>query len=215
MNFIDKEIENYCIKKSSGPSSLCEEIQNYTFDNEHWSVMLTGKLEASILGFFLRITDAKRVLEFGTYTGYSALAMAENLPEDGEVVTLERDPRIQNIAKGFWERSPHGTKIKPLRGEGLELLDKIEGLFDFIFIDADKINYQKYLDFSLQKLNPRGMIAIDNTLWSGKVISDNQEESTIAIRKLNDGLAKREDLYCSLLPIRDGIFLIQKKEDLL
>lgn len=212
MNFIDEKLEEYCISKSSLPSSDCEEIQKYTLENEHWSVMLTGKMEASFLGFLIRLINAKRVLEFGTFTGYSALSMAENLPEDGEIITLERDPRLHKLSREFWDKSPHGSKIKSHLGDALNILEKVEGNFDFAFIDADKVNYLNYLNFTLERLNPNGMIAIDNVLWSGKVLGDDQDKSTVAIRKLNDHLANREDLYITMLPIRDGITLIQKRK---
>lgn len=211
MKFIDERLEEYCILKSSTPSDDCQKIQDYTLKNEHWSQMLTGMLEGSFLGFLLRMINAKRVLEFGTYTGYSALAMAENIAENGVIFSIDKDARIQKIAQEFWDKSKHGHKIKAISSDGLKSLEKLEGNFDFVFIDADKINYQNYLNFSLDRLNSGGIMAIDNVLWSGKVITDDNEKSTIAIRELNDHLEKREDLYKTLVPIRDGIFLIQKK----
>ncbi len=210
MKFIEPKLEEYCIEKSSAPSDDCDKIQKYTLKEEHWSQMLTGKMEASFIGFLLRIIKAKRVLEFGTYTGYSALAMAENLPTDGEVVTIEIDKRIQAVAQGFWDKSQHGKKITSLLTTGLEAFEQIQGNFDFVFIDADKVNYMSYFKFSLERLNQGGIIAVDNVLWSGKVITDDDEKSTIAIRELNDYIASRNDIYKTLTPIRDGIFLIQK-----
>ncbi len=210
MNFIDKEIENYCVDKSSWPSSLCQSIQDYTLDQEHWSQMLTGKMEASFLGFLIRAIGATRVLEFGTFTGYSALSMAENLPEHGEIITIDNDSRIQKIAQGFWDKSAHGKKIKPILSNGIEALEKIQGEFDFVFIDADKVNYKNYLSFSLSRLSKKGIVALDNMLWSGRVLTNEQEKSTQAIKELNDYIASRDDLFKTLLPIRDGIFLVQK-----
>ena len=212
MKFIDPAIEEYCINKSTIPDGVCEEIQKYTLENEHWSVMLTGAMEGSFLGFLLRLNKAKRVLEFGTFTGYSALAMAQSLPEDGQVITFDKDARLHKLSREFWAKSVHGKKITGILGHAVEEMDKLEGEFDFVFIDADKVNYKKYLDFSLSRLSTKGMIAIDNVLWSGRVVTDeDQEKSTIALREINDYLASREDLYVTLTPIRDGIFLIQKR----
>lgn len=210
MKFIDEKIEQYCVEKSSTPSSNCDEIQKYTLEKEHWAQMLTGKMEASFIGFLIRSHSVKRVLEFGTFTGYSALAMAESLPQSGEVVTLDKDPRVQEVAKSFWKKSPHGNKITPLLGEAQDLLSNIKGSFDLIFIDADKVNYLNYLKYSLEKLSKGGIILIDNVLWSGKVIGDDQSKSTQAIREVNDYIQSSKNLYSTLLPIRDGIFLVQK-----
>ncbi len=212
MKFIEPALENYCIEKSTKPSKVCEEIKEYTLKNEAASVMLTGEMEASFLGFFIRLIGAKRVLEFGTFTGYSALAMAENLPDDGEVITMDKDPRILQLAQSFWNKSPHGKKIAVMAGDAHENMLKIKGEFDFVFIDADKGGYMNYLKYSLEKLSPKGMIAIDNVLWSGKVITDDNETSTRNIRKVNDFVAAHPELYATLVPIRDGIFIIQKKK---
>jgi caffeoyl-CoA O-methyltransferase len=212
MKFIDPAIEEYCIDKSTKPDGVCEEIQKYTLENEHWSVMLTGPMEGSFIGFLLRLNNSKRVLEFGTFTGYSALAMAQNLPEDGEVITFDKDVRLHKLSREFWDKSAHGKNITGICGNAVEEMEKLEGEFDFVFIDADKVNYKNYLDFSLSRLSEKGMIAIDNVLWSGRVVTDeDQEKSTIALREINDYLAGRDDLYVTLAPIRDGLFLVQRK----
>lgn len=216
MQLIDREIENYCIEKSNRPSSDCDKIENYTRSNVHGSQMLIGKMEASILGFFLRSINAKRVLELGTFTGYSALTMAENLPIDGEVITLDVNEKTVDLAKKFWNDSKHGYKIKSILGEAIKIIPTLEGKFDLVFIDADKRNYQNYLEMVLPKLTHNGMIVIDNVLWSGRVLEgrerDPEEEhrNTKFIRELNTFIAKSSDLYGTLLPVRDGMFLIKK-----
>lgn len=216
MNIVDKAIEQYCIEKSNRPSSDCDKIETYTRANVHGAQMLIGKMEASILGFLLRSINAKRVLELGTFTGYSALAMAENLPIDGEIITIDVNDKTVTLAKEFWGNSKHGYKIKSILGEGLKIVPELEGKFDLVFIDADKRNYLPYLEMLLPKLTHQGMIVIDNVLWSGRVLEsakvDPEEEhrNTKFIRELNNWIAKNNDLYGTLLPVRDGMFLIKK-----
>lgn len=218
MQLVDKKIEDYCLAKSNLPSPDCDRIEDYTRKNVHGAQMLIGKMEASFLGFLLRSIDAKRVLELGTFTGYSALAMAENLPPGGEVITVDVNAETVALAKTFWSQSAHGHKIKSLLGAGLEIVPTLEGQFDLVFIDADKKNYIQYLKLILPKLSHRGIIVLDNTLWSGRVVPGSEREghklvdsNTEFIRLVNDYIANNPELYGTLLPIRDGMFLVRRK----
>ena len=216
MNLVDQKIEDYCLQKSNLPSSDCDSIEQFTRANVHGAQMLIGKMEASFLGFLLKSIGAKRVLEFGTFTGYSALAMAEHLPADGEVITLDINEKTVALANSFWEKSKHGHKIKSLIGPALETTKNLNGHFDFVFIDADKKNYPAYLEIALGKLSPTGIIVVDNVLWSGRVVESagdvhtDEHRNTQAIRDFNDLVFSRKDLHAVLLPIRDGMFLIRK-----
>jgi caffeoyl-CoA O-methyltransferase len=218
MQMVDKEIEEYCIAKSSLPSADCDRIELYTRANVHGSRMLIGKMEASFMGFLLRSIEAKRVLELGTFTGYSALAMAENLPKDGEVITVDINKETLELAKGFWSESLHGYKIKSYLGSGLDIMPELIAPFDFVFIDADKRNYQEYLKLALPLLSARGIIVVDNVLWSGKVVPGSEsfgnglhDRNTQFMREFNDSIAATPSLYGTLLPIRDGMFLLKKR----
>ena len=209
---IDPELENYCVAKSAPQSAACKQIEDFTRKNVPFSQMLVGPLEGGFLGFLVGLIGAKRVLEIGTYTGYSALAMAERLPEEGELVTLDVDQDTTEIAQNFWLESPDGKKIKSVLGAALETLKNLKGPFDLVFIDADKTNYLNYLKKSLEMLSPNGLVAVDNCLWSGTVLNKNTEDSDEkAIQEFNDYVNGREDLESVLLPIRDGIFLIRKR----
>lgn len=211
MNFLDPKIEDYARSVSFNPSPICAELADYTRKNVSMSIMLTGPMEAAVLGFLIRLVGAKRVLEFGTYTGYSALAMAENLPEGGEVVTLDINPDTVNIGKRYWEKSPHGKKINSILGPALETVANLKGPFDFAFIDAVKSEYPQYLEHTLRMLSPGGMIAVDNTLYSGMVLEAKPDEANArAMKVFNEQLKARKDLFVVMLPIRDGITLIQK-----
>lgn len=218
MQITDKKVEEYCISKSNLPSKDCLAIEEYTRANVHGAGMLIGKMEASFIGFLLRSIKAKRVLELGTYTGYSALTMAENLPADGEIITVDINQETVKLAKEFWAKAEHGHKIKSVLGSGLDIIPTLTGKFDFVFIDADKRNYIDYLKLTVPMLSPNGMIVIDNVLWGGAVLPDvvldltqHRDRNTEFIRLVNDYVAASDDLYGTLMPIRDGMFLIQKK----
>lgn len=175
--------------------------------------MLTGPLEGALLGFLCRLMGARRVLEFGTYTGYSALSMAEALPEGGEVVTLDVDEKNAALAQQYWDKSPHGGKIRLVLGSASETVQTLEGMFDLVFIDADKPGYLKYLDAALAKLSPRGVIVADNCLYSGEVLEPvAPTESGKAIQQFNARVKNDAALDVVLLPIRDGIYLIRKRK---
>ena len=217
MQIVDIKIEDYCISKSTLPSADCDAIEAHTRANVHGSQMLIGKMEASFIGFLLRSIQAKRVLELGTYTGYSALAMAENLPSDGEVITIDINQETTSLAQSFWNKSVHGYKIKSKLGSALEMIASLDSSFDFVFIDADKRNYIDYLKLTIPLLSERGIIVIDNTLWGARVIhgaelsgSDLHDRNTEFIKLVNNYIATEKNLYGTLLPIRDGMFLVKK-----
>ncbi len=174
--------------------------------------MLIGELEASFLRFLVGLIRAKRILEIGCFTGYSALAMAEGLTQNGELVTLDINPDTTKIAQEFWKKSPNGGKIKLFLGKAAESLQKIKGPFDFIFIDADKSNYKKYFLKALTLLSLSGMIAVDNCLWGGEVLKGHsKDQDTNAIVEFNHYVRSRVDLEATLVPIRDGVFLIRSR----
>ncbi|EPZ50055.1 O-methyltransferase [Bacteriovorax sp. BAL6_X] len=211
-----KEIEKYCLKKSNIPSDLCVELGDYTKDNHPLGRMISGELVASLLGFFIRSNNYKNILEIGTFTGYSALAMAENIPSDGKVVTIDKNKKINTFAKSYWDRSEVKDKIEARFGDANLVLKDLEGQrFDLIFIDADKGSYKNYLELSLELLSENGMIVVDNVLWNGKVTSetiDPEDKTTNALVEFNNYIESRDDLYKTMLPIRDGLYLIQKNK---
>ena len=212
MFFVSEKIEKYAKSVSHTPSEVCEEIAAYTLAHVPMSIMLTGAIEAGFLSFLIQTIGAKRVLEIGTYTGYSALAMAEALPPGGKVVTIDKNPETSALAQQFWQKSPHGSKIELKLGEALKILPTLEESFDFAFIDALKTEYEQYIDHALRLLQPNGVIAVDNTLYLGMVLDEEvQDPRPQAIIKLNKKLKARDDITVMLLPIRDGVTLIRKK----
>ncbi len=208
---VNEDINLYCEKHSSRPSTLSEELGEYTKKNVQYPQMLSGDLVASFLGLMVKVVDAKRILEVGTYTGYSALCMAEHLPSDGELITLDINEQNTQIAKEFWQKSEHGKKIKSVLGPAIQSMETITPSFDLIFIDADKASYKKYLQASLGLLSPKGIIIVDNCLWSGTVLEKNPSDlDAIAIKEFNQFVSENTQLQKTLVPIRDGLFIIRK-----
>lgn len=215
MKFVDSNIENYAITKSNRPSPVVKALAEETRANVPMAMMLVGEMEGSLLGFLVRSLKVKRVLEIGTYTGYSALCMAENLPEEGELITLDINDDLTKLSEKHWNQSAHGKKINKIIGPALETIPGIEGEFDLVFIDADKENYLNYLKMVIPRLSENGIVVVDNVLWSGNVLKssselDSSDTSTATIKSLNDYVSESSELYGTMLPIRDGIFLITK-----
>lgn len=210
MSFVPQEIENYCIHHSTQPSNVAKDLMSFTRASVHGSNMLIGEMEGSVLKFLIKLGKVKTIVELGTYTGYSALIMAEALPHDGKLITIDLNPETSKIAQSFWDKSPHGKKIQLILKPGLEALATLKGEFDLFFIDADKNNYPQYLDWALKHLSPDGLIVTDNTLWSGKVLEAGVDKQTDSIREHNEKARLLDGYTKTLLPIRDGMYLIQR-----
>lgn len=174
--------------------------------------MLVGPLEAAFLQFLVCVSGARHILEIGTFTGYSALAMAEALPPDGRIVTCEANAERAEIARGFFQRSAHANKIAIRVGPALQTIAAFsdERPLDLVFIDADKENYLNYYERALPKLKTGGIIVADNVLWSGRVL-DPREASDRAIVEFNDVVGRDPRVECIMVPLRDGVSLIRKR----
>ena len=204
------EIERYAEAHASPEGPIFKELRRVTYEKTEIPEMQVGHVEGSFLRLMVRISRARRVLEIGTFTGYSALCMAEGLPDDGELVTLDFDEEATSIAKSFWAKSPHGRKIRLILGPAMETLRKLEGPFDLVFIDADKENYLGYWEASLPKVASGGLILVDNVLWGGSVL-DPREPSAQAIARFNEHVRKDSRVELVMLTIRDGVTLARKK----
>ena len=210
MQFIDKDLEAYAVKHSRAVPPVMEELRDYTWSNVAIPQMQVGPIEGNFLKVLARITGAKRIVEVGTYTGYSGLMMASGLPDDGELITCELDQANADVARRYFDKSPHGHKISIELGPAAETLSRLEGPFDMAFIDADKVNYIRYFDIILPMMRPGGLIVADNVLWSGKVLDpvEDQEESTRALVAFSEHVSKLVDLDKVMLTVRDGMTLI-------
>ena len=209
MDFIDEKIEEYAFDHTSYEGDLLKQLEEETYEKLDIPQMTTGRIEARLLNMLARLAGAKRILEIGTFAGYSALSMAEALPEEGELVTCEVDPEAIFVAKKYFRLSPHGKKITLMEGPALDSLKKVSGLFDMAFIDADKENYSNYYNAIFPLIRPGGLMAIDNVLWSGRVL-DPKDNSDKAIHELNEKVVRDNRVESVMLTVRDGLNCIIK-----
>jgi caffeoyl-CoA O-methyltransferase len=209
---VDERIEEYAERHTTPPDPLLAELAEETRATMASPQMLTGTIEGRFLELLVHGTGARRILELGTFTGYSALSMAAALPDDGRIDTLDVEPRHAEIAQRYFDRSPHGSKITLHLGPAIETLELLDGPYDLVFIDADKSGYDAYYESALPKLSDRGLIAIDNTLWSGRVVEpDPDDESTRLIAALNAKIAADERVVAVQLTVRDGVTLVRRR----
>lgn len=205
------EIEVYAEAHSMAESSICRALREETHRTMEYPQMVVGPLEGAFLKMMTQSVGAKRVLEIGMFTGYSALCFAEALPEDGTVITCEINEKSAAMAKRYFMQSPVGKKVSIRMGPALDTMRTLTGPFDLIFIDADKTNYLNYYRRSLDLLAPNGVTLIDNVLWSGEVLKQPPpDESTAAIQDLNRIVATDPRVNAVLVTIRDGILVVRK-----
>jgi caffeoyl-CoA O-methyltransferase len=204
-------ILDYVERKSTASPPSLEELARETVRTLGRPSMLSGPVQGRLLEFLVFTLGARSVLEIGTFSGYSALAMAEGLAPDGRIVTLEIDEAHAEFAREAIASSPHAEKIEVALGPALESLERLPGPFDFVFIDADKAGYGDYYEAVLPKLSPRGLIAVDNTLWSGRVADEADREATTEVmRAFNDRVRNDPRVRCVILTVRDGVTLIRR-----
>ena len=208
---VPKPIEGYAAAHSTPHSALLDELAAYTLTNCPRPQMLTGRLAGGLLRMLVKLTGARRILEVGLYTGYSALTMAEALPDDGAIISCEIEPELATLARSFFNRSPHGRKIEVRMGPALATLQALPAdvEFDLVFLDADKENYCAYYQELLPRLRTGGLLIADNTLWSGSVLKP-EEKTDRAIVAFNDLVQGDPQVENVLLTLRDGMTLIRK-----
>jgi caffeoyl-CoA O-methyltransferase len=209
MDFIDEKIEEYAYQHTSHEGDLLRRLEEETYEQLEIPHMTTGRVEAKFLKLLARLIGAQRILEVGTFGGYSALSMAEALPENGALITCDLDPVAIAMAKKYFSQSPHGNKITLLEGPALESIKTLVGPFDMAFIDADKENYSNYYEAILPLIRQGGLIAVDNVLWSGRVL-DPQDASDKAIHAFNERVLQDQRVESVLLTVRDGLNCIVK-----
>lgn len=202
-------IEDYAERCSKPLSALHDKLWVETYSKTRSPSMMIGPLEGQFLKMLAVMTNARRILEIGMFTGYSTLAWAEALPKDGRIVTCDINPETTEIARRYFAESPHAQKIEIKLGPAVETLKRIWGPFDICFIDADKENYGVYYDACLELTRARGLIILDNMLRGGRVL-DPRDAGTKAVDALNKRIRNDPRVENVLLPIRDGIMLVRK-----
>lgn len=214
MTIASPEIERYAEAHTTPDTELLARIAVETQHGMESPQMLSGPSVGRLLGILAHATGASRVLEIGTFTGYSALSIAPLLPAEGEIITCEFDPETARVAQASFDASKYGHMIDLRVAPALDTLTTLQGSFDFVFIDADKREYSAYLEAVLPMLAERVIIVVDNTLWSGRVLdaaAPDVSEDTAAIVAFNDSVAHNSQLDCVLLTVRDGVTLITRR----
>ncbi len=212
MNILLPEIEKYAQEHTSPESGVLETLNRETHAKVIRPRMLSGHLQGKLLEMISCMVQPQRILEIGTYTGYSAICLAKGLKPGGEIHTIDHNPELEKFTMSFFEQAELSDVIKYYIGEALDVLPAIDEIFDLVFIDADKENYKAYYTISLEKLRPGGIILVDNVLWSGKVLQQPSKDDieTLAIQEFNDYIQSDPRVENILLPIRDGLSLIRK-----
>jgi len=209
--FLPEQISRYIAEHAVREPQVLRELRKATAPVK-WSGMQIGADQGNLMAMLVKLMGAKRCLEIGTYTGYSALAVALALPKDGSIVCCDVSEEWTAVGKPFWKKAGVEKKIDLRIGPALQTLKKLKGPFDFVFIDADKENYLNYYERCLELLRRGGLIVVDNVLWSGEVANeDAKDELTLALRKFNDRLHKDERVDLAVLSVGDGVTLALKK----
>lgn len=215
MQIVDAGIEKYIEQHTSSASSILEKIDRETNLRSIYPRMLSGKVQGKFLTMVSRMINPKYILEIGTFTGYSAICLAEGLAENGELHTIEINEELENTNSDYFKEAKLKSKIIAYYGNALDILPQLDIKFDLVFIDADKINYINYFELCMQKLRIGGFILADNVLWSGKVLLNNDsnkiDKDTDAIRKFNKLIQQDKRVENVMIPLRDGMTLIYKK----
>jgi caffeoyl-CoA O-methyltransferase len=211
VSFISEEIERYAVEHSTRDPELFRRLEEETRATTDWPGMMVGPLEGQFLGWLVWLSHARRILEIGTFTGYSSISMALQLPEGGRIVSLDVNEETTSVARRYAEEAGVADRIDYRVGKAIELLGELDGPFDLAFIDADKESYVDYYENVLPKLADEGFIVADNVLWSGRVLEENGEESTRAIKRFNDHVAADDRIECLMLTVRDGMTLIRRR----
>ncbi len=213
MDFLPEEINQYVEEHSQAEPEVLKELNRETWQKVLQPRMLSGHLQGRVLSMLTKLIRPKVILEIGTYTGYSAICMAEGLAEGGKIISIDRNEELEEIQQKYFDKSGYAEKINQIYGNALDEIPKLKERFDLVFIDADKSNYANYYDLVINKMNPGGVILSDNVLWSGKVTEVPKEKDidTQALIQYNKKINEDNRVETVLLPIRDGLTITRVK----
>ena len=215
MNIISAEIQDYAENFTSDENEILRELRRKTDSERNDRQMLSGLYQGRLLSMFSRMIAPRRILEIGTFMGYSALCLAEGLTPDGKIITLDIDEETNRTAKEFWARTEYQNKIESILGNASEIISTLDEIFDLVFIDADKPAYASYYDAVFPKLRVGGVIIADNVLRDGKVleVATSDDEDTVALHKFNRKVQTDERVSNVLLAVRDGLMVVRKERE--
>lgn len=213
MEFISPELSNYCETHTSDESEVLKKLNRETHLKVVSPRMLSGHLQGRFLSFISKLQQPTLIVEIGTYTGYSALCLAEGLAENGKLISIDVNEETSAFAKSFIQQTEYASKIELVLGDAKAYIPGIKETIDLVFIDADKKNYLNYFQLVIDKLKPGGLIIADNVLWSGKITMPESamDRETLALHEFNKCVQKDERVENILLPVRDGLMVVRKK----
>lgn len=210
MIFLDHNLETYVAEHSEQEPELLQELARETHLKILQPRMLSGAYQGRLLALLSKLIAPKHILEIGTYTGYSALCLAEGLQADGQIDTIDINEELTDMQRKYFDVSGYGKHIVQHLGNAAEIIPGIEGTFDFVFIDADKEQYPLYFDLIVDRVRSGGLIIADNVLWSGKVLEPATDQATESLQIFNKKVAKDSRVETVILAVRDGLTLLRK-----
>lgn len=211
---LSTELEKYLENHSSPVNELLVELRRETYQKTTQPHMLSGDYQGQFLSIISRLIQPKTILEIGTFTGYSALCLAEGMAKDGKLITIDRNEELMYLPKKYFDQSPYADQIDFKIGNALDVLDELKDeIYDLVFVDADKSNYINYYEKVIGQVRKGGVLLVDNVLWYGKVLEEAKpnDKDTQVLKEFNDKIAKDDRVEVVILPIRDGISLIRKR----
>jgi caffeoyl-CoA O-methyltransferase len=208
---INEDLQNLLLQYCEPESELLQKINRETNLKVLMPRMLSGHYQGRVLSMLSKMISPKRILEIGTFTGYATLCLAEGLQCDGKLITLDINVELEDMVRRNFADSPYEKQIVYQLGDAMENIPLLNDVFDLVFIDADKKNNGNYYDLVFEKVRTGGLIIVDNVLWSGKVLSNQQDKDTRNIVTFNDKIAADPRVEKLILPVRDGLFIIRKK----
>ncbi len=212
MDFIPDDLQKYVADHTSPEPILLQQITRDTQAKILMPRMLSGHVQGRFLSMISHLVKPKHILEVGTYTGYSAICLAEGLPAEGKLVTIDINEELENRVRNYFQEAGLTDKIDYRIGDAAQIIPSLDLVFDLVFIDADKENYSLYYDLIFEKVCHGGLILADNVLWSGKVVKSKTDKDTRALLEFNQKVRNDPRVECMLLPLRDGIMMIRKRE---
>jgi len=211
MSLIKEDLQDLLLKFCEPENELLQRIDRETHLKVLMPRMLSGHYQGRVLSMLSKLITPKRILEIGTFTGYATLCLAEGLADDGLLYTLDINEELEDRVRGYFAESPYNSKIKYILGDATRTVNDLDEVFDLVFIDADKKNNGTYYDLIFDRVRPGGLIIVDNVLWSGKVLTNQQDKDTRNISTFNDKVAADQRTEKLILPVRDGLFIVRKK----
>lgn len=210
MEFLPSELEAYVEQYSESEPELLQELNRETHAKVMMPRMLSGHIQGRVLSMVSKMIKPQNILEIGTYTGYSAICLAEGMAADGKLYTIDINEELEDMVRTYFQKAGLEERVDYRIGNALDIIPQLETGFDLVFIDADKVNYGNYYDLVFDKVNKGGYILADNVLWSGKVLNEQKDKDTEAIHEYNKKIKADKRVEPLLLPIRDGILIARK-----